>query len=264
LSPRLGFGFSTNGDFAAFVANTQKAAHDGRGPINTSAVTFSYSDGGAARKFITVEDAGVPKMLAPLVKAGLEVLDRGIPGRLLDGLKGLWNVGNVPDLMQLLGGPNPTDPNSYATEDQMLANVFFFNVMGVDASDGQFSLDGDDLKLKLKTRPKDQPTFQKTEELLRAFAAAMGGKYVAFPLWDGFAHNKVISTHPLGGCRMANDRDEGVVNGKGQLFYAGNPDKKAVYPGLYVVDGSMVPNALAVNPTLTITALTLKMMAQVQ
>jgi cholesterol oxidase len=147
----------------------------------------------------------------------------------------------------------------------MLANVFFFNVMGVDASDGQFSLEGDsELKLKINTPPKNQATFQKTEEVLRAFASAMGGKYVAFPLWEGFGHKKLISTHPIGGCRIANDRNEGVVNAKGQVFYAGSPDTKAVYPGLYVVDGSIVPNALAVNPTLTITALALKIMAQVQ
>jgi cholesterol oxidase len=147
----------------------------------------------------------------------------------------------------------------------MLANVFFFNVMGVDASDGQFSLDGDsELKLKIHTPPKDQPTFQKTEEILRAFAGAMGGTYVPFPLWQGFGHKKLISTHPPGGCRIARDRTEGVVNENGQLFYAGGADTKAAYPGLYVVDGSMVPNALAVNPTLTITALALKIMQQIQ
>ena len=39
------------------------------------------------------------------------------------------------------------------------------------------------------------------------------------------------------------------------LFDASQPDPKAVYHGLYAVDGSIVPNALAVNPTLTITAL---------
>ena len=264
LSPRLGYGFSTNGDFAGFAANTQKVVHDGRGPINTCAVTFSYSDGAAGRKLITVEDSGIPKMLAPLIKAGLEVLDRGVPGLLIDGLKSLWNIGKVPDLMQLLGGPNPADPQSFATEDQMLANVFFFNVMGVDASDGQFSLERDELKLKINTPPKDQATFQKTEDLLRALGSAMGGKYVPFPLWEGFGHKKLISTHPLGGCGIANERNQGVVNSKGQLFYAGGADNKAVYPGLYVVDGSIVPNALAVNPTLTITALVLKMMAQVQ
>jgi len=92
----------------------------------------------------------------------------------------------------------------------------------------------------------------------------MGGKYVPFPLWEGFGHKKLISTHPLGGCGIANERNQGVVNSKGQLFYAGGADNKAVYPGLYVVDGSIVPNALAVNPTLTITALALKIMAQVQ
>ena len=58
---------------------------------------------------------------------------------------------------------------------------------------------------------------------------------------------KILTAHPLGGCAMGDDPDRSV--GKGQWA------KPRSYPGLYVVDGSIVPTALAVNPSLTIAAL---------
>ena len=119
------------------------------------------------------------------------------------------------------------------------------------------------ITLKWDKPPSEHITFRKTEELLQALAQQMGGTYVPFPLWKGFANKKLISTHPLGGCRIARDRDSGTVNERGQLFDASKSDPKAVYDGLYVIDGSIVPDALGVNPTLTIAALALKIMQQV-
>ncbi len=60
-----------------------------------------------------------------------------------------------------------------------------------------------------------------------------------------------VTVHPLGGCRMAEDAQHGVCNHLGQVFDAqGN-----VHEGLYVLDGSIIPTSLGVNPLLTITAL---------
>jgi len=53
---------------------------------------------------------------------------------------------------------------------------------------------------------------------------------------------------------MAADAESGVVDYGGQAFG---------HPGLYVVDGSVVPVNLGVNPSLTITALAEHVMAQV-
>lgn len=147
----------------------------------------------------------------------------------------------------------------------MLADIFFFNAMGVDEANGKFDLDADgDLALTWDSPPSEHVTFRKTEELPQSLAAEMGGTYVPFPLWKGFSNKKLISTHPLGGCRIAKDRGAGVINERGQLFDGSKPDSKAVYDGLYLVDGSIVPQSLAVIPPLTITALGLKIMAQVQ
>lgn len=53
--------------------------------------------------------------------------------------------------------------------------------------------------------------------------------------------------HPLGGCAMADSPASGVVDQHGRVF--GYED------GLRVLDGAIVPTALGVNPSKTITAL---------
>ena len=56
----------------------------------------------------------------------------------------------------------------------------------------------------------------------------------------------LITPHPLGGCNMATDASNGVVDSHGQVFG---------YPGLYVADGAIVPKAIGLNPSRTIAAL---------
>jgi cholesterol oxidase len=52
---------------------------------------------------------------------------------------------------------------------------------------------------------------------------------------------------------MADTAEEGVVNHLGQVFSARTGEQ--VYRDLYVVDGSILPLPLGVNPSLTISAL---------
>ncbi|MDX2140346.1 MAG: GMC family oxidoreductase [Chloroflexota bacterium] len=54
------------------------------------------------------------------------------------------------------------------------------------------------------------------------------------------------TAHLIGGCPMGRNADEGVVDAQCQVFN---------YPGLYVIDGSIMPGNPGVNPSLTITAL---------
>jgi cholesterol oxidase len=58
--------------------------------------------------------------------------------------------------------------------------------------------------------------------------------------------NIPTTAHILGGCPMGVDDQEGVVDVGCQVHH---------YPGLYVVDGSIVPANPGINPSLTITAL---------
>ena len=59
--------------------------------------------------------------------------------------------------------------------------------------------------------------------------------------------------HPLGGCPMANDASDGVVDHLGRVF--SGPIGAAIHDGLHVWDGSIIPRPLGVNPLLTICAL---------
>lgn len=54
------------------------------------------------------------------------------------------------------------------------------------------------------------------------------------------------TAHFIGGCPMGKDESEGVVDVNCEVFN---------YPGLYVIDGSIMPGNPGINPSLTITAL---------
>ena len=54
------------------------------------------------------------------------------------------------------------------------------------------------------------------------------------------------TAHILGGCAMGETAEDGVIDAQNQVHG---------YPGLYVIDGSMIGANLGVNPSLTITAL---------
>ncbi|MDP7027959.1 MAG: GMC family oxidoreductase [Candidatus Marinimicrobia bacterium] len=71
---------------------------------------------------------------------------------------------------------------------------------------------------------------------------------------NGIAQNAVTeilfnmssTAHIIGGCPMGKTKNEGVVNDKFEVFD---------YPNMYILDGSIIPCNLGVNPSLTITAL---------
>jgi enediyne biosynthesis protein E9 len=66
------------------------------------------------------------------------------------------------------------------------------------------------------------------------------GRFMALAETQG-----VYCAHPLGGARMADSADLGVVDDSGAVYG---------YEGLYCIDGSIVPTSLGVNPSLTISA----------
>ena len=66
--------------------------------------------------------------------------------------------------------------------------------------------------------------------------------------------NLPTTAHILGGCPMGADASQGVVDGSFQVHG---------YPGLYVIDGSVMPANPGVNPSLTITALAEYAMSQI-
>ena len=80
--------------------------------------------------------------------------------------------------------------------------------------------------------------------ITRAFAERLNG-IPAASVTEGLL-GIPMTAHLLGGCPFGPDGNEGVVDLDGQVHG---------HPGLYVIDGSIVPGNPGVNPSLTITAL---------
>jgi cholesterol oxidase len=87
--------------------------------------------------------------------------------------------------------------------------------------------------------------FQEMEEGFQELSRGLGGNYLQSLLWH-WPFRRLLTAHPLGGCVMSDRSEDGVVNDRGEVWG---------HPGLFVVDGSIIPGPLSVNPSMTITAL---------
>jgi cholesterol oxidase len=137
-------------------------------------------------------------------------------------------------------------------------NTQIFLVMTHDDAAGSMHLENDRLRVSWPG-VGDQPIFEKINARLLEATKPLRGIYMPNPFWKDFADHNLTTVHPLGGCVMADDASDGVVNHKGQVFADVTGDR--VYEGLYVADGAIVPLALGVNPSLTISALAERAMA---
>jgi cholesterol oxidase len=254
VSDRLGRGFSTNCDFGAFIVDTAKPVNSAEGPINTCGVR-AVVDG----MHFTLEDTGIPSMVAPVIATSIRLLDTVVRRRLFRGkLRLTWLGQSLRDLEMLLPNlPDTYDPKDVRTEAETVANIFLFHVMGQDDASGRLTLRDGKLDLRWEKPVLEQPTFAKARDLCVEFASAMGGRYV--PMDEALPQlRRLTITHPLGGCGVGPSREAGVVDEVGRLYDPSGADETAVHEGLYVVDGSAMPGALGVNPTLTISAQALK------
>lgn len=90
------------------------------------------------------------------------------------------------------------------------------------------------------------------QEVMNRYAEKTGG--VPMNAVTEVMFNMSTTAHILGGCPMGETADKGVVNENFQVFG---------YPNMYILDGSIIPCNLGVNPSLSITALSEYAMAQV-
>jgi len=125
--------------------------------------------------------------------------------------------------------------------------------MGIDGANGRVTIDADGkahLDWTKALVPGDR-TFELIEGIraaCRTIVEAGGGELLHEQEWSD--DRRMLGAHPLGGCRMGLGPAAGVVDGRGEVFG---------YPGLYVVDGSIMPGAIGVNPSLTIAAIAEKL-----
>ncbi|MFA9290273.1 MAG: GMC oxidoreductase [Solirubrobacteraceae bacterium] len=104
---------------------------------------------------------------------------------------------------------------------------------------------GTRLSIKNEGRNKAQAFIKTGQEVLMRYAKKLKGD--AFNPTNEVFLNLTSTAHILGGCLMSKTADEGVVNDKFEVHN---------YPNMYILDGSIMPCNLGVNPSLTITALT--------
>lgn len=240
LGPLLGHRFCGNGDLLGFVFGARDKQGQVRrlgssaAPVITSAIQVPDTlDGGNSRGYY-IEDAGYPGFLDWLVEAS-DV--PGISDRVLDAAHA-WL------LARLMRNPKTriAEPVSRVLgSGTRSAGATALLGMGRDIPDGVMRLRGPWLDVDWTTRTSQQ-YFDRVHDTMRQLAQEFGGCFEPNPLsWL----NRVITVHPLGGAPMGNSVHEGVVDPYGEVFG---------HPGLFVVDGSVMPGPIGANPCLTISA----------
>jgi cholesterol oxidase len=233
LSPRLGTGFSGNGDLLFFVRGADRYLDPSTGPTITAAAKASAGVSPSGREFY-LQDAGAPaasEWLWQAVEAPGDLwrLRGTLRRRLGARLRGDRDTGIGGVLSEALGTARES------------AAMLPLLGMGRDVPGGRMTLHGDDLRVSWDDGESKQ-FFDGMEATGRALCRALGGR-----MWrPGGRFARLVTVHPLGGCPMGANARKGVVDSHGHVFGA---------DGLYVADGSIMPGPVGANPSLTIAAM---------
>ncbi|MFT7185794.1 MAG: cholesterol oxidase [Pseudohongiellaceae bacterium] len=235
LSAQLGQCFSGNGDF--LLAGTHfknRIVEPGRGPSITSGVSFRKQKD----QYIFIEDLGFPDPF-------IWYFNNVIPtvGRFKRALR---------QTKRYLGealGKNINFQMEELLEAGFMTSFLPYLGMGTDAADGTLNLNKQgNIQLHWSIY-NSLPMFKEMIKHMKALSEASGGRFINSLLWKtpllGFPLHKTLTAHPLGGCAMSDSPLTGVTNDCGEVWG---------YKGLYVADGALMPAAIGVNPSATISA----------
>jgi cholesterol oxidase len=248
VSPRLGYGFSGNGDVLAFAYDTDQPVQGvgvgrrgpGNGPVVGPAITglidLRHPDASPGDALI-IQEGAIPGALAAILPVVMYTASLENPGKA--------ELPQARRLRQLAGIPlgayrGPVD------------RTLTYLITSTDDSGGRIVLSGDRIRVEWPGLAEAPPAVLRDGKLLTTATEALRGTPVSDPLSAWSNGRSPITVHPLGGCVMADDAATGVVDHKGRVF---DPQGDGVHEGLYVCDGSVVPVALAANPLLTISAI---------
>lgn len=265
FSRQLGKRFSTNGDNLSFDYMLDKRvngvgvgdggiAEDGHaiGPTITGMIKVDHQDD--VTQGVLIQDGAVPRAIAGLFH---EMITTGAAVAQLDSC-GYRNLS--PE------GACPAPFRDWASlTSRALTHTQTLLTMGHDSSAGEIGFDyaSDRLRIKYCTAESQRVA---DAHLALLEAARQGSLLLKNPvvqlrpenltdiLSGPIPRSGTFTVHPLGGCCMGSDAARGVVDDCGRVF---KPDGagSGFHTGLYVLDGSIVPTSLGVNPLLTITAL---------
>lgn len=148
------------------------------------------------------------------------------------------DLGKIPFMGAVFGLREETPPDVDRHELAYLG-------MGTDAANGVLKVEEGLIRLLWDPKPS-LPLYREIIAALREMSQQLGGDYADPEGYNPVVGTGLVTAHPLGGCSMAERPEEGVVDARGEVFGV---------PGLFVADGSIVPTALATNPSYTISAL---------
>jgi cholesterol oxidase len=300
VSGRLGFGFSGNGDVLAAAVDLPAAvgavadeavapALRSVGPTITGMLDLRSSQG------FVVQDLAVPAALREVWQESFALADTfdgltrpddsihpgegdasdplAVTDERTDRILPLAIMGLDDAAGQLAWSSAGAAPEAHSERDRQSAPRAALTAKDIDQLPvGTLAVHWPELK--------NDPRIAQRHDWLTQRLKARKGRLLANPLWRflpegvesmvGAVRGPVITVHPLGGCGMGDSPAHGVVNEWGQVFQIAAKGQPAhaspvpVYEGLVVLDGSVVPTALGINPALTITALALRAMAHLK
>ncbi len=263
FSSRLGSRFSGNADAVATLYNTSQQCNAvadestasksrGVGPTITSIIDLREENG------FVIEDLGIAGPLRRLFEETTAIAS------LLNGL-------GKPDERDHAA----SDQDPCAIDPASVNHSLTVALIGRDSACGVLTpantppgSDAWDAGVNiLWPDARDDKRLETWHEVLRkrVCEAGIGGKVLPNPMWQalpddvgttlGVRKGPLLTVHPIGGCPMGDDRRAGVVDDCGQVFDGAGEVPSAIHDGLVVLDGSIVPTSLGINPALTIATL---------
>jgi cholesterol oxidase len=222
VSDRLGYNWSSNGDFLTPAFYAARQVQPTQGPTITSAINFL--DRSQRGQSYWIQGGGFPNVVANWITNA-----RAADAR-------------VRAFLQFLGAA--------MREIGPLENAMPWFGQGVDAANGRLCLRRRWWLLGAHSLSLDWEVAESAKvieaiiAMHKQLSKATGGTALVPPSWT--IDRYLITPHPLGGCNMAATPAKGVVDHKGEVFG---------YRNLFVIDGAMVPEAVGVNPSRSIAAL---------
>ncbi|KPK04212.1 MAG: hypothetical protein AMJ64_14180 [Betaproteobacteria bacterium SG8_39] len=263
LSEKLGERFSTNGDMInvhyGYPGRVNSAPREDApfGERNVGpTITGMFESGRNRAERIVVQELAIP---GPLRRVFEEIVTTGaVP----------VNLSRTDWSAHAADGEDPAAVSPDAVDRAQVLAAF-----GDDGAGGRLKLadnwqaSNDGAVCVSWENAGDAGVFMRQDTLLRK-SERLGGVYLRNPLWKPLPDDlagllsgpqpggRLFTVHPLGGCPMGEDAAAGVVDDLGRVYDPEvRADRTRVHDGLLVLDGSIVPVALGINPLLTITAL---------
>lgn len=244
LSRALGTRFSGNGDLLTFAmgAKTDTASGNTRlidgsyGPVITTAIRVpDAADGnpGDGRGYY-VQEAGFPEFANWLIETSQvtssmqraaavakEIVARRWRGR---------NESNISaEVARLVG------------KGQLGSSSLPLLGMGRDVPDGRVVLRDGHIDIDWSTATS-MKYFSAMRDTMQKITGELNADFHDNPLWWT---RRVVTVHPVGGSPMGRSPHEGLTDKYGEVYG---------HPGLYIVDGAVLPGPVGPNPSMTIAA----------